>query len=145
MENIIGVGLVLALLFFIVGFLYVVTRDQGKVDDAKGKWVEPEDLGPEQDAIDKRLERSRFWVYVLATSYGHYVGHSARPRARYREHVDGRVPSTAGARIGKTWVSQRFPTRRDAQQFEAALKSLRDARSSRFKAITGYDPAPWKR
>ena len=44
-------------------------------------WYEPEDLGSEQDVRDARAPDRRFFVYVLSTTrYGHYVGHSARPR-----------------------------------------------------------------
>ena len=108
-------------------------------------WYEPEDLGPEQDARDARDPSRRFFVCVLSTdSYGHYVGHSARPRARLREHQEDPDSPVAGGNPELIWVSRPFRTRRDAAGFEAAMKGLRQRRASRFEEIVGAPPEPFR-
>ena len=104
---------------------------------------EPEDLGPEQDRRDAAFPNRRFYVYVLHTDYGHYVGHTARVEERLREHLDGESASTAGGNPYRVWLSGPFMTRREAASFEAALKSLRDQRAAGFREITGLDPIPF--
>lgn len=142
-------GLELAILFLIGVVIVVVimirARDKPSQSNARSRrFRRPEDLGRQQDAIDARLGRNEFFVYVLDTSYGHYVGHTARPRARFNEHLNNRVESTRDARPEKAWLSRPLTTRREASSFEAALKCLRDSRSPRFAAITALDPRPWK-
>ena len=105
-------------------------------------WYEPEDLGPEQDLRDDRLGRTRFYVYVLETERGHYVGHTGDLSRRLHEHRTEQVESTRGTNPVLVWQSVRS-TRRDAAEFEAALKSLRDQESPRFVVITGFYPLPW--
>lgn len=100
----------------------------------------PEDLGPEQDERDAAISGRRFFVYVLETEVGHYVGHTARLKARLLEHEAGEVKSTAGTRPRLAWNSGPMRTRDDAARFEAALKSWRDSGASRFEQTTGLRP-----
>lgn len=108
-------------------------------------WYTPEDLGPEQDARDAQDPSRRFFVYVLRTDYGHYVGHSARPRARLREHIEDPNSPVWGGNPELIWISRPFMTRRDAAGFEAAMKSLRQRRARRFAEIVGAEPQPFHR
>ena len=105
-------------------------------------YYEPEDLGGEQDRRDAAVAGRRFYVYVLETDRGHYVGHSARVRARAREHADGHSASTAGTNPELAWTSWPLETRAEAARFEAAMKALRDQRAERFREITGLAPEP---
>lgn len=106
-------------------------------------WREPEDLGPEQDERDAAASDRKYVVYVLDTDYGHYVGHSGNLGERMRAHRKGEVQSTAGGHPKRVWTSRKFSTRADAASFEAALKSLRDRRSPRFRELTGIHPVPY--
>ena len=105
----------------------------------------PEDLGPDQDDRDAAIPGRRFFVYVLKTDNGHYVGHTARLRARIREHRNGEVDSTAGSGPRLAWRSGPFYERHDAASFEAALKSMRDSGAPRFTEITGLRPTRFDR
>ena len=105
-------------------------------------WHDPEELEG-QDARDAELGRGEFYVYVLGTRYGHYVGHTANVGARLDAHRAGEVESTAGGEPELLWRSRPFRTRRDAARFEAALKSLRDQQAERFQEITGLAPIPF--
>ncbi len=107
-------------------------------------YYEPEDLGREQALRDAAYPNRRFYVYVLETDYGHYVGHTAHVGARLRQHQGDQVESTAGANPSLVWTSGPRATRRDATVFEAAMKSLRDQHSPRFAEITGAAPLPWR-
>ena len=107
------------------------------------RYYEPEKLGAEQDRRDAAIAGRRYYVYVLETDRGHYVGHSARVRARVREHAEGRSPSTAGANPQLAWVSGPLRTRTNAARFEAAMKALRDQQAARFHEITGLVPEPF--
>lgn len=109
----------------------------------RGHWHDPEQLEG-LEARDAELGRSEFYVYVLGTNYGHYVGHTAHVGARLGAHQSDQVDSTAGGQPRLLWTSYRFRTRRDAASFEAALKSLRDQRAERFAEITGLDPIPFE-
>ena len=104
---------------------------------------EPEDLGAEQDRRDAAVPGRRFYVYVLDTDRGHYVGHSARVSARAQEHTEGHSPSTAGANPELVWISRPLKTRAEAARFEAAMKALRDQRAERFREITRLVPQPF--
>ena len=108
------------------------------------RFYEPEDLGYEQDRRDAADPNRRFYVYVLDTDYGHYVGHTSHVGRRFREHQDGETPSTAGGDPELAWTSGPLRTRADAARFEAALKSLRDQRARRFEEITGLEPVPFE-
>ena len=90
------------------------------------------------------MGRSEFYVYVLDTDYGHYVGHTANVQARLGAHAAGQVESTAGGEPQLLWKSYPFRSRREAARFEAALKSLRDQGSDRFQEITGFAPIPFE-
>lgn len=106
-------------------------------------WHDPENLEG-LEARDAELGRNQFYVYVLDTDYGHYVGHTANVQARLGAHVSDEVESTAGSEPELLWTSYPFRTRREAASFEAALKSLRDQGSTRFTEITGFDPIPFE-
>ena len=80
---------------------------------------------------------------VLATQYGHYVGHTANVGARISAHRAGEVESTVGGEPELLWRSRPFRSRRDAARFEAAMKSLRDQETARFREITGLVPIPF--
>ena len=108
-------------------------------------YYEPEDLGREQDRRDAAHRGRRFVVYLLATDYGHYVGHTAHLGARLRQHQGGEVLSTAGGHPSLRWASRSCATRREAARLEASLKSLRDRRSRRFAELTGVAPVPFDR
>ena len=82
-------------------------------------------------------------MYVLATDYGHYVGHTWSVGSRLREHRAGRVRSTAGGNPSLLWQSRPLSSRADAARFEASLKSLRDQRALRYAEIVGFDPVPF--
>ena len=107
-------------------------------------WREPERLAG-QAARDRELGRRAFYVYVLVTDYGYYVGHTWNVGNRVRQHQRGEVESTAGGNPELVWTSRAYPTRDDAAGFEAALKSLRDQRSYRFQEITGLEPWAMRR
>ncbi len=108
------------------------------------RYYEPEDLGYEQDRRDAAIPNRRYYVYVLDTDYGHYVGHTAHVGRRFRDHQDGGTESTAGSNPALAWTSGPLKTRADAARFEAAMKALRDQRARRFEEITGLDPIPFE-
>ncbi|MGR3914918.1 MAG: GIY-YIG nuclease family protein [Gammaproteobacteria bacterium] len=110
----------------------------------RGGWHDPENL-PTVAERDAQLGRSAFYVYVLDTDYGQYVGHSANIRARLNAHTRGEVPSTAGGKPSIIWRSHPCSTRAGAMRFEAALKSWRDNRKDKFAAVTGLAPVPFRR
>ena len=109
----------------------------------RSKWRDPEHLAGQAER-DAKLGRNKFYVYLLDTDYGHYVGHTANVRARLNAHVANKVDSTAGGNPKLLWTSGSFPTREDAAGFEAALKSLRDQSAERFQEITGLGPIPFE-
>lgn len=108
----------------------------------RSSWHDPEELDG-QEARDAELGRTEFYVYVLGTRYGHYVGHTANVGARLGAHRAGEVESTAGGEPELLWRSRPFRSRRDAARFEAAMKSLRDQQAERFREITGLAPIPF--
>lgn len=110
----------------------------------RSSWHDPESLRG-QDERDAELGRNEFYVYVLDTDYGHYVGHTANVQARLGAHVSGEVHSTAGGAPRLLWTSYALTTRAEAARFEAALKALRDQQSERFQEITGHTPSPFLR
>ena len=105
-------------------------------------WYHPEHL-PHQSHRDAELGRKAFYVYVLDTGYGHYVGHTWNVNSRLRQHQRNEVSSTADGNPTLIWSSRPFPTREEASYFEASLKSLRDQRSPRFEEIAGVEPRPF--
>lgn len=102
-------------------------------------WRDPERLEGQADR-DAQLGRTAFYVYVLGTDYGHYVGHTWNVGNRIRQHQRGEVASTAGGDPRLLWRSEVFSTREDAAGFEAALKSWRDQGSPRFRETVGVSP-----
>ena len=105
-------------------------------------WHDPEQLQGQTER-DAQLGRSEFYVYVLDTDFGNYVGHSWHVGRRMRQHRAGQVKSTAGSSPTLLWVSRPFTTREDAARFEASLKSLRDQRAGRYKEIVGRESVPF--
>lgn len=110
-----------------------------------GTYYEPEDLGPDQDDRDASIPGRKYFVYVLETDFGHYVGHTARLHQRINQHIRGDVQSTRGSNPEHAWNSGPFHTRDKAARFEAVLKSWRDQRSDRFEERTGLQPEPFIR
>ena len=108
------------------------------------RYHQPEDLGREQQRRDAADPNRRFFVYVLKTDYGHYVGHTAHVGRRLRQHRDDQVQSTAGGNPSLVWKSSPRATRKDAATFEAVMKSYRDQQSPRFVEIAGVAPVPWR-
>lgn len=108
----------------------------------RAHWHDPEVLEG-QESRDAELGRNEFYVYVLGTRYGHYVGHTANVGARLSAHRAGEVESTAGGKPELLWRSRPFRSRRDAARFEAAMKSLRDQEAERFREITGLALLPF--
>lgn len=102
----------------------------------------PLEISDEQDARDRERNRSEFYVYVLITNHGHYVGHTGRFEQRMKEHFSHDIPATAGRRL--RWVSEKFSTRLEAAHYEAYLKNLRDNRRPEYKQITKLRPRPYK-
>ena len=110
----------------------------------RGNWHDPENL-PELVTHDDTRGRSEFYVYVLDTSYGQYVGHTGNLRARMRAHTSGQVISTAGGEPKLIWKSRPIATRAGATRFEAALKSWRDNARPEFRETTGHDASPFRK
>ena len=106
-------------------------------------WYDPEEL-PGQAARDHKLGRHEFYVYVLETHYGHYVGHTGRFQDRMRDHQRGKVKSTSGGGPILAWQSRRLGSRKDALRLEAQLKSLRQRRGARYTEITGLGAIPFE-
>ena len=106
-------------------------------------WHDAEDL-PDLERQDTELGRTEFYVYVLDTTYGHYVGHTGNISARMKDHLSGGTLSTAGGNPRKIWTSRRYYARPDAARLEAQLKSLRDNERPRYQEITGLLPVPFE-
>lgn len=98
-------------------------------------WIEPEWL-PRVPGND----RGPFHCYVfwVADTRKYYVGHTSDPEERIRRHFRGGVRTTAGYDLKCLWVSDPIRSRRDAADFEAALKSyVRSGNGVDFKRCTG--------
>ena len=108
----------------------------------RSTWREPERLAG-QTLRDARFKNRKYFVYVLATDAGHYVGHSYSVRNRVAQHRRGDVRSTQGTNPELVWKSRPYAARQEAADFEAALKSLRDQRHPKFEDITDQRPQPW--
>ena len=93
---------------------------------------------------DANQERCKFFVYVLHTDCGHYVGHTADVEQRLHAHQAGSVVSTAG-RHPVLIKKLEYDTRDEAAHMESVLKTLRDARSSAYEQWVGHEPLPWNR
>ena len=104
---------------------------------------------PRQIRQDESLGRIRFYVYVLHTDFGHYVGHTSNYTKRLNVHMSNNVYSTAGSNPNLLWLSPMFPTRNQAVIFEAKLKTWRDRSPQKYLDATGHSPVkfrkPWFR
>lgn len=81
-----------------------------------------------------------YFVYVLKTDKGVYVGHTGAIDSRLREHIDGKAPSTAHTNPKVAWQSKPFRTRRNADNAERVLKTLRDKMHKDFFRVTRVSP-----
>ena len=86
----------------------------------------------------------KFFVYVLNTRFGHYVGHTGNLTKRLNDHMRGKVQSTYGSKPRLIWRSKPFPSRTAAAEFERALKVLRDQRDTEYSKLINAKPAPWR-
>ena len=93
------------------------------------------------ESRDKRP--GKFWVYVLETDFGHYVGHTMNVPLRVKQHEADEVPSTAGRDPVLVWQSGSFGTREMAAKVEAAIKVMVDSPGPEFFRITGVKPRHW--
>lgn len=84
-----------------------------------------------------------YWVYVLDTDLGTYVGQTNNIERRPAEHDQGRVRSTVGANPSLIWHSQPLRSRKTADNYERVLKTLRDMAHEDFHAITGVHSEPF--
>jgi len=85
----------------------------------------------------------RFYVYVLQTINGHYVGHTGNLKERLKRHHQNKVESTKFSAPNLIWKSKPFKSRESAAKYEAALKSWRDSQSSSYARQTGFQPRPF--
>lgn len=99
---------------------------------------------PGQAERDDQQERRKFFVYVLHTDCGHYIGHTADVEQRLHAHQAGSVVSTAG-RHPVLIKKLEYNTRDEAAHMESVLKTLRDARSPAYEPWVGHEPLPWNR
>ncbi len=99
---------------------------------------------PGQAERDDRQEHHKFFVYVLHTDCGHYIGHTADVEQRLHAHQAGSVVSTAG-RHPVLIKKLEYDTREEAAHMESVLKTLRDARSPAYERWVGHEPLPWNR
>ncbi len=85
----------------------------------------------------------QYYVYVLDTDEGTYVGHTRYLVQRVRKHSSNQVRSTVRKSSKIVWRSLAFKSRRDADNTERVLKTLRDKGHEDFFKITGVRPEPW--
>ena len=98
---------------------------------------EMDDMGLED------IPGEQYYVYVLDTDKGTYVGHTRYLVKRVRKHSSNQVRSTVRKRSKIVWRSLAFKSRRDADNAERVLKTLRDMGHEDFFKITGVRPEPW--
>ncbi len=108
----------------------------------RGGWHNPEDHSVFENS-DAQHNRP-FYVYILETDYGHYVGHTGNIEARIRTHLANGSPQTASGYLTKVWQSSPFKTREAAAHYEAVLKCWRDKRDYQFEEKTKMKPKPFK-
>ncbi len=92
----------------------------------KTSWHEPERLQG-QASRDAEHPNRKYFVYVLKTDSGHYVGHTYSVKNRVAQHRRGDVESTRGTNPKLAWNSRAYATRSEAADFEA--RSLADLSS----------------
>ena len=84
-----------------------------------------------------------FYVYVLDTDTGWYVGSTNDVERRVREHKAGRTRSTRGKNPRHVWTSPAMPNRAVALAFEKELVWYRNSKSKMWTETTGL--GEWKR
>ena len=101
-------------------------------------WHDPEVL-PDAHEMDAELGRNEFYVYVLRTDFGHYVGHTCDVTRRINEHQNGGVQSTAGSNPELVWTSKKLSTRDQAIGLEARLKKYQEWYPERYQREVGLE------
>ena len=81
----------------------------------------------------------KFYVYVLYTDTGWYVGSTDDVRRRVKEHQAGKTRSTRGKNPRLVWQSRPMPSREVALSFEKELEWYRRSRLSMWTEVTGLD------
>ena len=81
-----------------------------------------------------------YWVYVLGTDLGSYVGHTNSVPRRLREHRSNSVGSTKGTDPYLQWQSRPLRSRKYADDMERVLKTLLEREHSDFYEITSVTP-----
>ena len=108
------------------------------------QWLPEVRYSSEMDAMGlKDVPGEQYYTYVLDTDRGTYVGHTRYLVRRVRKHSSNQVRSTARKSSKIVWRSLAFRSRRDADNTERVLKTLRDMGHEDFFKITGVRPEPW--
>lgn len=108
------------------------------------KWLPHVKYASEMDGLGlSDRENQLYFVYVLHTDVGTYVGHTANLDVRFGQHQSGRVRSTYRANPKVVWQSLPLKSRRTADNYERTLKTMREQRHEDFIRITGVAPKPW--
>lgn len=100
------------------------------------------EISEKWDLQDRDGGYEDFYVYILATIHGHYIGHTGRFNQRMKDHFTRDVPVTEGREL--VWVSEKFNTRLEAAHYESYLKILRQRKRPEYKEITNLRPWPYK-
>ncbi|MCY4654210.1 MAG: hypothetical protein OXC95_13725 [Dehalococcoidia bacterium] len=108
------------------------------------QWLPEVWYSSEMDAMGlKDVPGEQYYAYVLDTDKGTYVGHTRYLVRRVRKHSSNQVRSTARKSSKIVWRSLAFKSRRDADNAERVLKTLRDMGHEDFFKITGVRPKRW--
>ena len=99
---------------------------------------------PQWDRTDGYLPGKEFFVYILHTRYGHYVGHTGNLSQRLHDHTTGKVQSTYGGHPRLIWKSRPLRSRDYAAKIERGLKLLRDQRDAQYTKLINVKPVPWR-
>ena len=108
------------------------------------QWLPRAKYASEMDSLGLGDEPHRYYfVYVLDTDLGLYVGQTEYVAPRVTRHIGGQVSSTRGTNPVFLWHSYPFRSRRSADNAERVLKTLRQMRHEDFAQVTGVQPKPW--
>ena len=108
------------------------------------QWLTRANYASEMDSLGLGDEPYHYYfVYVLDTDLGLYVGQTEHVAPRVTRHIGGLVPSTRGTNPTFLWHSHPFRSRRIADNAERVLKTLRQMRHEDFVQVTGVQPKPW--